>query len=113
MHDPSALLVTLKLAAEFSELFLARLCVQSLLGSASFKLLLYTILTTSKTMHSRNSNLQGASVYVLHKAYVVDPEFAELSDVPKKLEKSTVGIYSSAKAARAALRACMADGLFQ
>lgn len=44
---------------------------------------------------------------------MVDPEFAELSDIPDKLEKSNVGIYSTAKAARAALRACVAEELFQ
>jgi hypothetical protein len=64
-------------------------------------------------MHSRSSNLQGALVYVLHKAYIVDPGFADMSDVPTKLEKSTVGIYSTAKAARAALRASMAEEPFQ
>jgi len=64
-------------------------------------------------MHSRNSTLQGSLVYVLYKAYVVDPGFADMSDIPTKLEKSTVGIYSSPKSARAALRACMAEDLFQ
>ncbi len=53
---------------------------------------------------SCNRALAGKVVYALHKKYV---EEAKAVDV-----KSTVGIYSTAKAARAALRACMAKEVF-
>jgi hypothetical protein len=56
---------------------------------------------------SCNRALAGKVVYALHKKYVEDP--TNESDTE---EKSTVGIYSTAKAARAALRATMAKEVF-
>jgi len=60
----------------------------------------------------RHCALAGKIVYALHTTYVEDPTVADNVEAATKLEKSTVGIYSSAKAARAALRTCMAKDLF-
>ncbi len=54
---------------------------------------------------SCNRALAGKVVYALHKKYVED----STKDVS---EKSTIGIYSTSKAARAALRTTMAKGVF-
>ncbi len=54
--------------------------------------------------------LGGKVVYALHKKYVDDPASAEIPEAPAG--KSTVGVYSTAKAARAALRASMAKEVF-
>ncbi len=54
---------------------------------------------------SCNRALEGKVVYALHKQYVEDPT----KDVS---ENSTVGIYSTSKAARVALRTTMAKEVF-
>ncbi len=54
---------------------------------------------------SCNRALAGKVVYALHKKYVEDP-------TKDDSEKSTVGIYSTAKAARDALRATMTKEVF-
>jgi hypothetical protein len=54
---------------------------------------------------SCNRALAGKVVYALHKKYVENPN-------DESTEKLTVGIYSTAKAARAALRATMAKEVF-
>ncbi len=54
--------------------------------------------------------LAGKVVYALHKAYVNDVNNVDTPQEPAG--KSTVGIYSTAKAARAALRASMTKEVF-
>jgi hypothetical protein len=54
--------------------------------------------------------LAGKVVYALHKRYVDDLDNADSAET--LMGKSTVGIYSTAKAARAALRATMAKEVF-
>ena len=54
--------------------------------------------------------LAGKVVYALHKKYVDDPASAESADESRR--NSTVGIYSTAKAARVALRATTAKEVF-
>jgi hypothetical protein len=54
--------------------------------------------------------LAGKVVYALHKNYVDDQAITEIPEEPAG--KSTAGIYSTAKAARVALRATMAKEVF-
>ncbi len=55
-------------------------------------------------------NMQGRTVYTVHKAFIFCDK--QWEDIPERMTKTTVGTYSSAKKARAALRACMAEELF-
>lgn len=67
------------------------------------------IFSSSNKRMSKSCNraLAGKVVYALHKKHIEDPTHESDSD-----EQSTVGIYSTVKAARAALRSTMAKEVF-